>query len=191
MIQYDIKYNEWNERGQPRCTCTTFLFNVVKDFVSHNALSDTRRQHIFKWTKWHIEWPCRSYCNSIWVISRKSRISFYLWMTSCGLPFTVEEQSHPQHRSRLPISQLQLCYCHSTNTLGADMKTVLQKWTRKKQNIKFFTYRHCERKVILPLLSPQESKEEMQHRFTKSEQSPHSPSYFHHLARPHSHEFLI
>lgn len=31
----------------------------------------------------HKEWACRSYCNSIWVISKKSRISFYLWMTSC------------------------------------------------------------------------------------------------------------
>lgn len=61
-------------------------------FLSHSAPNDIRRQHILKWTKWHVKWACRSYCNSIWVVSGKSRISFYLLITSCGLPLAVEEQ---------------------------------------------------------------------------------------------------
>lgn len=81
MIQYDIKYNEWNERGQPGAPVQ--LFNVFKDSNSHNALNDTRRQYVLEWTMRHIERGCRSYCNSTCVIPKKSRISFYLWMTSC------------------------------------------------------------------------------------------------------------
>lgn len=79
-------------------------------------------------------------------------------MRSCGLPFTVEAQRVTHSSSWLPISQLWLCYCHSTNTLGVHMKTALQKWTSKKWSIKAFTYRHCERKAILPVLSHQESR---------------------------------
>lgn len=71
------------------CSC---LFSLFEDFLSHSAPNDIRRQHILKWTKWHIKWACRSYCNSIWVVSGKSGISSYLVVTSCGLPFTIEEQ---------------------------------------------------------------------------------------------------
>lgn len=71
------------------CSC---LFNLFEDFVSHSAPNDIRRQHTWKWTEWHIKWACRSCCNGIWAAPAKYRISFYLLITSCGLPFTAEEQ---------------------------------------------------------------------------------------------------
>lgn len=98
MIPYDIKYNEWNERGQPGAPVQ--LFNVFKDFISHNALYDTRRQYILKWTTWHIEWACRSYCNSIWVISKK--IQDFILFVGDQLCFTFHcggAESYPQQLS--------------------------------------------------------------------------------------------
>ena len=137
------------------CSCLFYLF---KDFVSHSAPNRTRRQQILKWTERHIKWACRSYRNSIWVVSSKSRFPIYLQVLPAVVYLSLW-RSRVIHSTVL--DQLSGCYGSVTVMVQTHQETVHgncpaeAEQQRAKQDC--FTCTLCEREAIFPLPSQQES----------------------------------
>lgn len=127
------------------------LFHSFKDLVSCSAPSYLRRRRILKGTKWHIKWPYRSYCNSFWILSVKSGISFYFLITS----FSLEEQSPTAQffvNAQAAVAPSLSCYKH----IGRWYTKIAPRKQSSKQG-KRSCFTHSEREAVLPLSSQQES----------------------------------